>query len=177
MAEGLKYFGGGGSSGPTEDWSDEISTAISGHSSDVDLHTGQELGYAERTTTDSTTNLADDNSTLNANLIAGLSVSVVGSGRPVEVEFYAPLVTHSVLNGVIYGTIMANGVRIAQVPTLAIKAGTGQGPLIVKRRMVLTDGVSYTFTAAKTMDTAGTGTYYASDTPSNMIMYLSVTQR
>lgn len=140
------------------------------------LTIGKEIGYAERTTSDTTTSTPDDTTTLNNNLIAGLSVTVVGIGRPVEVEYYCPLIAHSVAQGVVYGVIMQDGVRLATVPAVAVKANAGQGPMIVKKRLVIPVGVSVTFTVAKTIDVAGTGTYFADGTI-QMVQYLSVTQR
>lgn len=135
---------------------------------------GQEIGYAERNTTDTTTSLPDDDPTLMANLITGMHIpNVLGIGRPVEIELYFPVVGHSVAGGVVYGTIMMNGARIQGCHYTSQVAGK-TGHMVCKRRMVLAAGQQYTFDAAKTIDTAGTATYFMNDA---FVGYLSVTQR
>lgn len=136
---------------------------------------GTEMGYAERWTSATSVQAGDTDANLNANLIAGLSVPVVGEGRPVEVELYHPLVAHTVVNGTCYATIMVNGTRLATAPMVLPKAGAGS-MVICKKRLVLAQDVAYTFTAAMTIDTAGTGTWYA-DELLDMAMHLVVIRR
>ena len=134
---------------------------------------GQELAYAERVTQDTTTSTPADNTTLMANVIAGLSCTVTGVGRPVEVEAFVPVVAHSLSTGLVYLHIMQDGVQVSMVNFRVVAASVGT-MLICKRRVIIPDGVSTTFVAAKSIDTAGTGTYWA-DTAAPM--YLSVVQR
>lgn len=138
------------------------------------LGIGEELGYAERTTQDTTTSLPSDNTTLSSNLISGLSATVTGVGRAVEVEFFCGIVVHSVVGGHVYAHLMMDGAQISLANARATASNVGISPMIVKARVVVPQGASRTFTVAKSLDTAGTGTYYADAvTP----MYLSVVQR
>lgn len=134
---------------------------------------GQELGYAERIDQDTTSSLPNDDTALMANVIAGLGVTVVGTGRPVEVEFWVGIAVHSVAGGVVYAHIMQDGVQVAMANNRIHTAGMGT-MLIAKRRVVIPEGASRTFNVAKSIDTGGTGTYYAA---ANCPMYLSVVQR
>jgi hypothetical protein len=134
---------------------------------------GQELAYAERVTQDTTTALPSDNTTLMANVISGLSCTVTGLGRPVEVEAFVPVATHSAATGVIYLHIMQDGAQVVMTNVRPQGAGTTVF-LLIKRRLIIPDGVTTTFNVAKSLDVSGTGTYYAAtDCP----MYLSVVQR
>lgn len=132
----------------------------------VEAHTpGMELGYVERTsnfTTTATTAGA-------GSIIPTFSVTVVGQGRPVDFECYLPQVFHSVANTAVlcYLTITTGGVA-ANVPYTSISsARTDAGEaVILRRRRILTAGVSYTATvnvyglAAGTTTVAGaTSTY------------------
>lgn len=165
----LPYSEGGSVTIPDTQATDaEVAAAIAAQT------IGKEIGYAERWTTDTTTNAPDDDATLMANRISGISVVVTGIGRPVEVEAFA-LVAHSVALGVVYNTIMMNGVRILQSGRVLPKASAAD-TLVSKRRIVLDAGVEYTFELAKTIDTAGTGTWFASEA-SEIPIYLSVVQR
>lgn len=137
---------------------------------------GMEIGYAERNTSSTTTELGITDALLMQNLITGLTVVVTGKGRPVEIEYFCALVAHTVLNGVVYAVLMINGSQVGGSAswTTVAKAGNAQGPMIAKRRMVLADGVQYTFQVGMSLDVAGTGTYFASDAAPQ---YLSVVQR
>lgn len=136
---------------------------------------GKELGYAERLTQDTTTSTPDDNPTLLNNLISGLVVGpIIGTGTPVDIEFTCGLVTHTVAAGVVYAIVMINDVK-GPAAQAKLEAASSTKALYCKRRMVLTDGVPYTFKVAKSLDVAGTGTYYADNV--YFPMQLIVTQR
>lgn len=125
-----------------------------------DLDVGQELAYAERQTVDTTTNTGVTNSELQSNLINGLSFTIVGNGRPVEISVYGS-VRNSTVNAGVGMIIMCNGdagtanaMWVGRICSHTTHADTVFG----SRRMVLTNGVSYTFEVAKQVGT-GTGTY------------------
>lgn len=128
-----------------------------------------ELGYAERTTNDSTTNTAY--ASVGSNKISGLSVTVVGEGLPVLVEFFCPSVVHSVANTATAAVLLTNGAVTSGQQGFG-EASTSAG-LILRRRRILTPGTSYTFEVGKYVVAAGTGTYIAgSDNP----MHLAVSR-
>lgn len=80
MAEGLRFFGPV-SGGAGEDWSDDISTAVTTHANNVLIHSsGQELAYAENITGTVQT------MTATATDVPGCVITVPVSTRPVWVE-------------------------------------------------------------------------------------------
>lgn len=109
------------------------------------LLAGQELAYAERTTNFTTTNTTlGSNAT--ASKIGGLVCTVVGTGQPVDIEWYGMLVNgtdtasltvdlYLLVNGVYTGTA-----QLCQV--VVTNAGLSK---FMKRRLVLTAGTNYTF--------------------------------
>lgn len=126
-----------------------------------------ELGYAERTTSDTTTNTSYGSAA--SNKISGLSVTVTGEGLPVYVEFYCPVVTHSVAGTGVNSVLLING---------AVTGGQLDGQLdknasTMRRRVVLTAGTSYTFEVGKYVAAAGTGTWSAA---ADFPMHLAVTR-
>ena len=131
---------------------------------------GSEMGYAERTTDDTTTNTAYASTP--SNKISGLSVTVIGEGQPVMVEFFCPGVKHSVAASPVNAVLIINGsVTGGQLATADSPATGNARFLMFRRRMVLTAGTSYTFEVGKYATSAGTGTYTAvADAP----MHLSV---
>jgi hypothetical protein len=136
----------------------------------VEDHTpGISLGSATLTTSFTTTN----NNAITA--VTGLSVVVVGQGRPVEVKIYVPSVIHTTANQILRVDLRANGTAIQSgwvTPPL-----TTTGPtLTVAEEMTLTDGESYTFTAAVFFTLAGTMTLFAQASPVRRIR-LSVISR
>lgn len=126
-----------------------------------------ELGYAERTSNDTTTNATFGN--VGSNKISGLSVTVVGEGKPVMVEFYCSSAIHSVTDTAAGVVLLINGATTGGQQGY-VEAKTSEA-LIMRRRLVLTAGTSYTFEIGKFIVAAGTGTYLAgADNP----MHLSV---
>lgn len=124
---------------------------------------GIELGYAERFTS-----YAAGNSD-----ITGLSVTVVGQGRPVDVEFYCSSAHHSVVGSLVRADLKRDGTIIETGFDITSNTAFGRH-MYVRRRIPLTDGVSYTFTVGIFQGTAGTMTWYAD---ANRPMWLSVVSR
>jgi hypothetical protein len=142
----------------------------------VEAHTpGTELGFAERTSGTAFTTTA---TTFGASaLVTGLVVTVTGEGRPVDIEFTAQAVRHSVAATGVVAYLETNGSAVAAqcnstwVSSPSTTVGRG---FIVRRRAVLTDGVVYTFKAGVFGGAAGTVTL---DTTTFAAAQLSVTSR
>jgi hypothetical protein len=135
-----------------------------------------ELAYDDRATNFFTTNTTVF-STAAASLIGGLSVTVVGTGDPVEVEFYVPMMTHSA-SAIITSYFVVNG-SVAQA-TGQYKnwaAAQGEGGSM-RRRLVLENGVSYTYQVGLAGSANGTTAAYGQYTlgASAGLMYLRVYQ-
>lgn len=126
---------------------------------------GKELGYAE--VLSSLTSTATDVGAAAA--LAGLSVTVIGQGKPVEIEYFCPSVNHTVANTSVSIALGSNGSKLSAQSqigaTSAASTVAGLGKSIsVKRRAVLTLGVSYTFTVhAFAYGVAGTSILYAAN--------------
>jgi hypothetical protein len=129
-----------------------------------------ELGYAERTTNDTSTNTSFGGAA--SNKITGLTVTVTGTGRPVEIELFIASVQHSTINSYVGAVILMDGAVIA-AGNGSSPATTNGRPLILKARKVLTNGQSYTFEIGKNTQ-AATATYGADP---SYPMYLSVVRR
>lgn len=130
---------------------------------------GEEFAYAERTT-----NWTTANTTLYAAaaVVDGLTINVPGSGRPVDIEFIS-LVTHSV-NGSIVGVYLLQD-GVAQGVTTAIIAPSSTGAtLIMRKRLIIPNGVTRTFQVGAYSTTAGTTTLVAFG---GIPMYLTATGR
>jgi hypothetical protein len=151
-----------------------VYNAATGRWTQADTSLTSELGYAERTTSDTTTNTAYGS--VASNKISGLSVTVVGEGLPVLVEFFAPQVLHSVQGNDVAAVLLTNGAvtggQFAVAGTSGATADVGPA-FILRRRLLLASGTSYTFEVGKFAIQAGTATYVAgADFP----MHLSVTR-
>lgn len=135
-----------------------------------------ELGYDERGSNFFTTNTAIF-STAAASLIGGLSVTVVGTGDPVSVEFYAPAVGHTSA-AIVTSYFVVNG-DITHALSQYKNWATGQGEGgTMRRRMVLTNGTSYTIQVGLAGAVAGTTSALGQATfngESAGVMYLRVT--
>lgn len=123
----------------------------------VEAHTpGIELGYAERTTNYSNTQTAVGASAL----ITGLTFDIVGQGRPIDYEFNAPSNFHSVANTPLTFYVAVNGDAVgtrSHSGTVSSPGTTSPGRNIcLRRRVVLDDGVTYTFTVGVFGGAAGT---------------------
>lgn len=133
---------------------------------------GSELGYAERTSSFTTTNTSLW-STAAASVVGSLSVTVTGTGRPVDVEFYCPAMGHTA-GAIVTSYLIVNGATNdarSQYKNWAINFGEGGE---MKRRLVLANGTSYTFTVGISANAAGTSTVTGSTSAPT---HLAVTQR
>lgn len=131
---------------------------------------GKELGYAELTTDFTTTNTALSvvDGPGAGGVIPLFSIGpIVGAGRPVEIEFYAPQVRHSVAGAFVNAYLIVNGsAQPAEDGQNALMASavTNLGRIhVMKRRLVLADGTPYTFKLGIQGGTAGTATVDAGD--------------
>jgi hypothetical protein len=134
---------------------------------------GTELGYAERLTNFATTAVAAGATAL----VPGLVVTVTGQGRPVDIEFFAQAVRHSVASTAITGYLEVNGSATASQASSAGSSSpstTVGRVIIIRRRAVLADGVEYTFKAGIFGGAAGTTTLSAAAFAAS---HLSVTSR
>lgn len=136
---------------------------------------GLEIGYAERATQFTSTQVAANATGAITSLSVGSSGIIVGTGRAVDIRFACPAVWSSTANKQILVTLGVNG-TYGGVTAVRYSPATTFGPsLEFTRRLVLTNGVSYTFTVALYGEaTSGTCTAWASAT---FPMTLSVTNR
>lgn len=127
-----------------------------------------ELGYAERTTNDTTTNTVYASAT--SNKINSLIVAVTGQGVPVSVEVYCPTAYHSVADKNAALVLLINGsVTSGQTSESTSSIAAGANGLLLLRSLVLASGVEYIFEVGKYLSAAGTGTYVAwSDAPMHL---------
>ena len=138
-------------SGPT---TADVNTAVQ---QAVQNHTpGIELGSASRTSSITSTATA----AAGASALTGLSVTVVGQGRPVDLRFYCASVYHSVANTLVSVIIVGDGNATGtnnQIGTVASPSTTaGPSMCIMRRTAALTLGQSYTFTVRAWGAAAGT---------------------
>ena len=140
----------------------------------VAAHTpGIELAYAERTTNFATTSTVHGAGAL----VPSLVVSVVGQGREVDIRFNAQTVLHSVADtGVLCGYEVNNSAtsNLCQSTVVSSPSNTVGRGMDVSRRVILTDGVTYTIKAYCYGLAAGTSTIVAA---AFAPMSLSVTSR
>lgn len=130
-----------------------------------------ELGYAERVTDDTTTNTVIGSAP--ANKISGLAVTVVGSGKAVDIEVFCAAAYHTVANTYAGLAILQDGAQIQLVQTSSPATANGR-VLYGKVRKVLTAGQSYTFEVGKYCGAVGTATFAAA---AGFPMSLVVTER
>lgn len=131
---------------------------------EVQDHTpGIDLGTASRTSAFTTTNTTAGNGSLG--LITGLTVTITGTGRPVDVRFTAPAVYHSVANTFVGVSINAGNPLAATNATFASSQSTltnnGNGLEATLRTPALNVGQSYTFQVNVWGGAAGTCTLAA----------------
>lgn len=126
---------------------------------------GQELGAAERTTSSAVGS--------GGGLITGLSVTVTGSGRAVDIEFSSTGVYHSVANTWMFLAILVNG-STGMLGYVNSNTNTEGPTAYIRLRKVLTNGVNYTFTVSLATGAGGTCNAIAGAT---YPMQLTVTQR
>lgn len=139
-----------------------------------------ELAYDERATNFFTTNTTIFNTATSA-LIGGLEVTVVGTGDPVMVEFFCGSIGHSAGSGVVVTSYFVTNGAVTHATSGYCNWGTSQGEGgVMRRRMVLADGVSYTFKVGLAGSVAGSTGVYGQYTlppsgPSAGVMHLRVT--
>lgn len=133
---------------------------------------GSEQGASVKTNTYTTTA-----TTITATPITGLSVTVVGQGRWVDVEFICGSVYHSVAGTRVTAHLLING----QASQAGSSAASVSSPvnnngvtLVLRQRIFLTAGVSYTFEIGAFGAAAGTCNFVAVAT---VPMQLTVTNR
>lgn len=126
----------------------------------VQDHTpGIELGYFQRASNFTTTNTSSSSTAGN---ITGMSVTIVGQGRPVDLRFHCCSVYHSVANTPVSAVIIRDGNLTGADNQIGgvISQSTTTGPslMMTRRTNTLTLGVSYTFTVRVWSSAAGTAT-------------------
>lgn len=135
----------------------------------LDAQPGAELGYAELEADFTTTNTSNLNVTDGpgaGGVIPGFSVTVVGTGRAVSIHFHAPQVRHTTASAFVNAYLVINGVANGGdgQNSLGDSPATNIGrELTMIRRLVLTNGVSYTFKIGIQGGIAGTATIDGAD--------------
>lgn len=133
-----------------------VEEQVEGHIPGTDLGTVLRATSATSTTTAATDPAGD---------LTGLSVTVVGQGRPVDVRFHAPGVYHSVANTLVSVILMCNGEVVGTNNQIGTENSprTDNGPSmsISRRTGILTTGTSYTFSVRLWGAAAGTSTLVA----------------
>jgi hypothetical protein len=121
---------------------------------------GQEMDYSERIISFTTTNTVFG-SVAGAAKIGGILCEVTGLGRPVDIEFFAPNIYHSVANTLVQYYLIVDGASFTTNGQIgaAFSPSITIGPDgIMKRRIVLDEGVDYTFEVGVSGAAAGTCT-------------------
>lgn len=107
----------------------------------------REMAYAERSTSFTTTNV--NLYATGAALIGGMGVTVIGEGKPVEILVELSAVYSNQLNNTVGAYILSNSQSATSpggyVGFISTGPANEQSSLTLRRRAVLTDGVSYTF--------------------------------
>jgi hypothetical protein len=120
---------------------------------------GRELGYAEVTGPINSTNTLTTDVALEAAVITGLSVTAVGTGRPVKIDFRT-MAANSIDGAGVAANLLINGstslapLAVMGAMTKAGNYGTGS----IFKSLLLTAGVSYTFEVGMWV-LSGTGSY------------------
>jgi hypothetical protein len=123
----------------------------------VEDHTpGIELGYSERTS---------NYAAAAGGTITGLSLTVTGQGRPVDIEFRCKGVFHSAYPttaALIDTTIVDASANIIGSSRIQVWSASDGPAVYIKARKVLTADVEYVFTVNVSQNTAGTHTFIGS---------------
>ena len=131
---------------------------------------GEDLGYAERTTDDTTTNT--NSGATSSNKISGIAVTVTGNGRPVQIEFRCAT-THSLADASVGAHLLENDTLIQFAATVN-RSATRPGVLTLSQRRVIPAGETRTYEVGKFVMGSGTGTYVANP---SYPMWIQATQR
>lgn len=136
---------------------------------------GKELGYSQVNTGTIITNNIWNDAGLYSNRIAGMSITVVGAGRPVAIEF-AGQGYHSVANSWFGASLLTNGSAVnGERATQSNPSTTNTRDILLRKRVVLDAGTSYTFEIGLCCQSGGAASMYAdSASPSSSNSYLSV---
>ena len=141
----------------------ELRSAIESTFDDVfaEYAPGTELGYASRLTTFTTTNV----SATSGGEIPAMTLSIVGTGRPVDILFNVPAVFHSVVDTSVSVCLLVNGAFSTSYDSqlaVGFSPKNNNGPtLTLRRRILLTDGTTYNFGIRVVGGAAGTCTLVA----------------
>lgn len=130
----------------------DIDTAVA---EAVETHTpGIHAGMADITSTWPTSS---------TQLIPGLSITVVGTGRPVDVEFFCPRVWNgTTANTYISARIFRNGVQATDGGVFSPVTTAGPSLYVKHAEPTIAVGVSVTFTVQAFLGSAGNHSFYAS---------------
>lgn len=139
--------------------------------------TGSEMGYDENTSSTTSTNTNSASVAAGAK-ITGLSVTVVGEGRPVDIEWEGSF-QDSVASATVGAYFIVNGALTGQpgagyLGGIQLGSTTSTRKFSLKRRAVLAAGVSYTIEVGVYQAAAGTLTIIGTPAIPN---WLAVTRR
>jgi hypothetical protein len=148
-----------------------------------------ELAYDERTTPFNTTNnqlFATSGAGGASPVIGGLDITLVGTGQPVEIEFYAPAMGHSaqILVSTYFIVTRDAGAPVVEAATSQYKnwaTAQGEGGTM-RRRLVLANGSTYLYQVGVSAPGTGIATVCAqasnggSPPASTGVMHLRATQ-
>lgn len=170
-ADRLPYFSGSGT-GALATFTAAARTLLAAPSAQAQRNVlsayGREMGYAESSAggfSTATTSWVN-------NKISGLSVTVVGTGQAVEIQWWFGQLRMTASNWGIVGLIVNGAV---DQPMIFYSASTSLGEKKdCVRRMVLSDGVSYTFELGWQVQSGATATWGGAVTN---LAWLSVTER
>lgn len=129
---------------------------------------GKELGYAQSTAITGVTNTALTDGALRGAKIAGLSITVVGAGRPVAVEFSG--LGNNTSGSLTGAALLINGSAVGGARTSIVSQSPNSVTGIFKSRQVLTAGTPYTFEVG-CWCSAATGQWIGA---ANLPIYLAV---
>jgi hypothetical protein len=130
---------------------------------------GQELGYAEFTSTKTSTNTT---SWIN-DKISGLSLTIVGTGRPVEIEVFSSAIRSDTADKYVILGLIEDGSATASGTRVFRRANIGEF-VSIRRRRVLAAGTSYTFEAGVQVESGVTASVIGGATAPT---FLAVTER
>jgi hypothetical protein len=122
-----------------------------------------ELGYAEKTATQTSTNVTPGSVATGAagGLITGLAMDVIGNGRPVDLKFTG-LIWHSTANTLVGVYFIIDGVSTGYIETENSPSTTAGKSLRVERRLTIPEGVTRNVQVGIYGTVAGTCTLFGS---------------
>ena len=137
-------------------------------------YSGTQLGYASVTASSVTVNSSNADLALASNTITGLSLTTVGTGRPVQVQFLGQAY-NTVANAFNVAQLLINSSAVGGVgAACSVPVNTGQyASLSFQGNVVLTAGTSYTFTVGMWCKASTEAVFYA-DSTTPMPMTLTI---